>query len=45
MKQRSKTPLALAVLDLLYERPMHLYEMRQHMRERGHDSVIKLKGG
>lgn len=24
---------------------MHPYEMQQHMRERGHDAVIKLKGG
>jgi DNA-binding PadR family transcriptional regulator len=45
MKQSLKTPLALAVLNLLYERPMHPYEMQQHMRERGHDFVIKLKGG
>src|SRR5579884_1672882 len=39
------TPLALAVLNLLNERPMHPYEMQVHMRERGHDQVIKLKGG
>src|SRR5262245_16656991 len=45
MKQGLKTPLALAILNLLYERPMHPYEMQQHMRERGHDFVIKLKGG
>jgi DNA-binding PadR family transcriptional regulator len=40
-----RTPLALSILTLLYERPMHPYEMRQLMRERGHDQVIKLKGG
>jgi DNA-binding PadR family transcriptional regulator len=40
-----RTPLALAVLNLLGERPMHPYEMQQLMRERGHDGVIKLKGG
>jgi DNA-binding PadR family transcriptional regulator len=45
MKQALKTPLALAVLNLLYERPMHPYEIQHHMRERGHDYVIKLKGG
>jgi DNA-binding PadR family transcriptional regulator len=40
-----RTPLALSVLNLLWERPMHPYEMRQLMKERGHDQVIKLKGG
>src|SRR5215211_6299171 len=45
MKESLKTPLALAVLNLLNERPMHPYEMQQHMKERGHDFVIKLKGG
>ena len=39
------TPLALAVLTLLYERSMHPYEMRTLMQERGHDQVIPLKGG
>jgi DNA-binding PadR family transcriptional regulator len=45
MKQTLKTPLSLAVLNLLNERPMHPYEMQQLMKERGHDFVIKLKGG
>jgi DNA-binding PadR family transcriptional regulator len=45
MRRELKTPLALAILNLLYERPMHPYEMQQLMRERGHDQVIKLKGG
>ena len=40
-----RSPLALSVLNLLWERPMHPYEMRQLMKERGHDRVIKLKGG
>src|ERR687885_1375759 len=40
-----RTPLALAVLNLLHERSLHPYEMQQLMRERGHDQVIKLKGG
>ena len=40
-----RTPLTLAVLNLLSERSMHPYEMKTLMRERGHDAVIKLKGG
>src|SRR2546423_13806031 len=39
-----RTPLALAVLSLLLERPMHPYEMKVLMQERGHDRVIKIKG-
>jgi DNA-binding PadR family transcriptional regulator len=39
-----RTPLALAVLSLLLERPMHPYEMKILMQERGHDRVIKIKG-
>ncbi len=38
-----KTPLALAVLNLLNERPMHPYEMKSLMRERGHERAIRLK--
>jgi DNA-binding PadR family transcriptional regulator len=40
-----KTGLALAILTLLNERPMHPYEMKVLMEERGHGEVIKLKGG
>jgi DNA-binding PadR family transcriptional regulator len=40
-----RTPLALAVLSLLIERPMHPYEMKVMMQARGHDRVIKIKGG
>jgi DNA-binding PadR family transcriptional regulator len=40
-----KTGLALAILTLLNERPMHPYEMKVLMEERGHGDVIKLKGG
>src|SRR5438128_8532713 len=40
-----RTPLALAVMNLLLERPMHPYEMKSKMKERGHDQVIKIKGG
>ena len=39
-----RTPLALAVLNLLAERPMHPYEMKIMMAERGHSRVIRLKG-
>src|SRR5919201_1249145 len=38
-----KTPLALAVLNLLNEAPMHPYEMQTKMRERGHERAIKVK--
>jgi DNA-binding PadR family transcriptional regulator len=40
-----RTPLALAVMNLLMERPMHPYEMKLKMKERRHDRVIRLKGG
>jgi len=43
--QLPRTPLALAVMNLLMERPMHPYEMKLTMKERGHDQVIRLKGG
>ena len=38
-------PLALAVLVLLYERPMHPYEMATTMRERGKEQSIRLNYG
>jgi DNA-binding PadR family transcriptional regulator len=45
-KQRPfSNPLALAVLVLLCERPMHPYEMATTMRERGKESSIKLNYG
>jgi DNA-binding PadR family transcriptional regulator len=37
--------VALSVLSLLAERPMHPYEMKILMRERGHDRHVRLKGG
>jgi len=40
-----RAPLALAIMNLLLERPMHPYEMKILMKQRGHDEVIKLKGG
>jgi DNA-binding PadR family transcriptional regulator len=44
-RQLPRTPLALAVMNLLMERPMHPYEMKSKMKERGHDQVVKIKGG
>jgi DNA-binding PadR family transcriptional regulator len=38
-----RTPVALSVLNLLNERPMHPYEMRMLMRERGHDRAFQIK--
>ena len=40
-----RTPVALAVLNLLAEREMHPYEMRRVMSERGHEWIIKFRGG
>jgi DNA-binding PadR family transcriptional regulator len=45
MKRPFSNPLALAVLVLLYERPMHPYEMATTMRERRKESSIKLNYG
>ncbi|WP_037315975.1 PadR family transcriptional regulator [Amycolatopsis orientalis] len=39
------TPLAIAVLELLHERPMHPYEMAQLMRERYVSRRVKVKAG
>jgi len=38
-----RTPIALSVLNLLNERPMHTYEMRARMHERGHDRAFKIR--
>jgi len=38
-----RTPVALSVLNLLNERPMHPYEMRVMMRERGHDRAFRIR--
>jgi DNA-binding PadR family transcriptional regulator len=38
-----RTPIALSVLSLLNERPMHPYEMRARMHERGHDRAFKIR--
>jgi DNA-binding PadR family transcriptional regulator len=44
-RELPRTPLALAVMNLLMEGPMHPYEMKSKMKERGHDQVIKIAGG
>jgi DNA-binding PadR family transcriptional regulator len=38
-----RTPVAMSVLNLLNERPMHPYEMRTLMRERGHDRAFAIR--
>src|SRR5437588_6794380 len=44
-KDLPRSPLALAVMNLLMEHPMHPYEMKSKMKERGHDQVVKIAGG
>ncbi|HET7418837.1 MAG TPA: PadR family transcriptional regulator [Candidatus Dormibacteraeota bacterium] len=39
------SPLALSILELLSERPMHPYELAHTMRERHHDEFIRLNFG
>src|ERR1700683_2242161 len=45
IKRKVANPLALAVLVLLYERPMHPYEMAATLRERRKEDSIKLRYG
>src|ERR687885_65916 len=42
-KRKVSNPLALAVMALLYERPMHPYEMVATMRERGKHESVRLR--
>jgi DNA-binding PadR family transcriptional regulator len=44
-KARLANPLALAVLALLFERPMHPYEMAATLKERRKEESIKLRYG
>jgi DNA-binding PadR family transcriptional regulator len=44
-RPRRSNPLALAVMAVLSERPMHPYEMASTMRSRGHDESIRLNYG
>ena len=39
------SPLALSILELLNERPMHPYELASTMRARHHDEFIRLNFG
>ncbi len=41
--QSKKSPVALAVLALLYEEPMHTYKMWQLIKERAKDEVINVR--
>jgi DNA-binding PadR family transcriptional regulator len=43
LKRKVSNPLALAVMALLYERPMHPYEMVSVLRERGKHESVRLK--
>lgn len=45
IKRPFSNPLALAILVLLYERPMHPYEMATTMRERRKEQSIRLNYG
>ena len=44
-KKKVSNPLALAVMALLYERPMHPYEMVSVMRGRGKHESVRLRYG
>src|SRR5580658_7569975 len=44
-KRKVSNPLALAVLVLLLERPMHPYEMAATLRQRRKEESIKLRYG
>jgi DNA-binding PadR family transcriptional regulator len=39
------SPLALSILELLDERPMHPYELASKMKERHYDEVVRLNFG
>src|SRR5258708_30793667 len=38
-----RSPLALAILTLLHEAPMHPYRMQRLIKDRGKDQVIKVQ--
>jgi DNA-binding PadR family transcriptional regulator len=44
-KKRRSNPLALAVLALLFERPMHPYEIATTLRQRHKEESIKIRYG
>jgi DNA-binding PadR family transcriptional regulator len=41
-KLAKRSPIALAILTMLYEAPMHPYRMQQLIKERGKDEVINV---
>src|SRR5882762_1769511 len=43
--RKLSNPLALAVLVLLFEKPMHPYEMAATLKQRGKEQSIKLRYG
>ncbi|HEX9098417.1 MAG TPA: PadR family transcriptional regulator [Candidatus Dormibacteraeota bacterium] len=45
LEPEASSPLALSILELLDERPMHPYEMASTMRARHHDEFIRLNFG
>jgi DNA-binding PadR family transcriptional regulator len=45
MASAKLTPLGIAVLELLHEKPMHPYEMNQLMRERYVNTRVNVKAG
>src|SRR5256885_575597 len=42
---RALTPLALAVLEILHERPRHPYDIQQTIQDRRTDLFIKVRAG
>jgi DNA-binding PadR family transcriptional regulator len=42
MKTVKRSPIALAILAMLYEAPMHPYRMQSLIKERGKDEVINV---
>lgn len=44
-RQFARTPLVVAILRLVQERPMHPYELQRVIRDRYLDSVVKLPRG
>jgi DNA-binding PadR family transcriptional regulator len=45
MSQTSRTSLALGIMSILREHPMHPYEIKLKMHERGHDLVTRIHSG
>lgn len=43
--RRALTPLALAVLEMLHERPRHPYDIHQTLQDRHTDVLIKVRAG